>query len=36
MTKETTYNYYNKMMWPNRFADCVPLEEAVKIIRGEK
>ena len=35
MDKETTYNYYNKMMWPGRFADCVTMEKAVSIIQGE-
>lgn len=29
MDKETTYKYYNEMMWPKRFADCVSVEEAV-------
>lgn len=29
MDAETTYKYYNEMMWPNRFADCVSLDEAI-------
>ena len=33
MDKKTTYDYYNKMMWPRRFAVCVSMEEAVSIIR---
>lgn len=32
MTKEATYNYYNKLMWPERFADCIPLEKAVELL----
>ena len=32
MDKETTYKYYNEMMWPKRFADCVSVEEAVALI----
>ena len=32
MDKETTYRYYNEMMWPKRFADCVSLEDAVAIL----
>ena len=36
MTGETTFNYYNKMMWPKRFADCVSLEDAIKMIREAK
>ena len=33
MDKKTTYDYYNKMMWPRRFAVCVSMEEAVSIMR---
>ena len=29
MYGETTYKYYNKMMWPKRFADCISLDEAL-------
>ena len=32
MTGETTYRYYNHMMWPGRFAECIPMEEAVRLI----
>ena len=32
MDKETTYRYYNEMMWPERFADCVSVDEAVNLI----
>ena len=28
MDAETTYKYYNEMMWPKRFASCVSLDEA--------
>ena len=24
---ETTYRYYNEMMWPGRFAQCVDINE---------
>lgn len=34
MTGETTYNYYNKMMWPVRFAECVTVSEAVSMLEG--
>ena len=34
MDKNTTYNYYNKMMWPKRFADCVSMEEALSILQN--
>jgi len=29
MTAEVTYKYYNEMMWPKRFATCLPVEEAI-------
>jgi len=32
MDAETTYKYYNEMMWPKRFADVISLEEAVQLI----
>ncbi len=35
MDAETTYRYYNEMMWPERFADCVPLEQAESLLKGE-
>ena len=31
MDAETTYKYYNDMMWPERFARCVSLDEAVSM-----
>ena len=34
MDGETTYKYYNEMMWPERFARCVSLENAFSIIRN--
>ena len=33
MDKETTYRYYNEMMWPGRFADCVTIEDAIALLR---
>jgi nicotinamidase-related amidase len=32
MDSETTYKYYNDMMWPERFANCIFLEEAIKLL----
>ena len=32
MDGETTYKYYNEMMWPKRFADCISLEEAIEML----
>lgn len=33
MNKETTYKYYNEMMWPKRFAKCVAMEEALAMLK---
>ena len=27
MDAETTYRYYNEMMWPKRFAQCISIDE---------
>lgn len=35
MDKETTYRYYNDMMWPGRFADCISVEEALQRMNTE-
>lgn len=32
MTGEVTYKYYNDMMWPERFATCVSVNEAIKML----
>ena len=32
MSGETTCRYYNKFMWPGRFAECISFEEAVRMI----
>jgi len=32
MDAETTYKYYNEMMWPGRFAECVTMENAINMI----
>lgn len=32
MDKETTYRYYNEMMWPKRFADCISLDESISLL----
>lgn len=35
MDKETCYKYYNEYMWPNRFAKCVSIQEAISLITTE-
>ena len=34
MTGETTYRYYNEFVWPNRFVDCVDMEDAIALLEG--
>ena len=34
MDSETTYRYYNEMMWPERFAQCVSVEEAIAMMEN--
>lgn len=29
MTGEASYRYYNEFMWPGRYAECIPFEEAL-------
>ncbi len=33
MNAETTYKYYNEMMWPGRFAECVTMEKAIGMLK---
>ena len=32
MDSDTTYKYYNEMMWPKRFASCIPVDETIKLM----
>ncbi|WP_044916188.1 cysteine hydrolase family protein [Butyrivibrio sp. WCE2006] len=32
MDRETTCKYYNDMMWPERFASCISVDDAIKMI----
>ena len=34
MNKETTYRYYNELMWPDWFAKCISVENALEILNG--
>lgn len=34
MDGKTTYRYYNEMMWPERFAQCVSVEEAIAMLEN--
>ena len=33
MDAGTTYRYYNEMMWPKRFAECVSVDEAISMMK---
>jgi len=35
MDGETTYKYYNEMMWPKRFAKCISVDEAIEMLKGK-
>lgn len=34
MDGETTYKYYNEMMWPSRFAECISIDEAIHLMQS--
>ncbi len=36
MDAKTTYEFYNKNMWPGRYATCLSVEETLKLIREYK
>ena len=32
MSAEATYRYHNQLMWPGRYAQCLPLEAALSLL----
>ena len=36
MDKGTTCKYYNEFMWPERFAECISVEETVQRMAEKK
>lgn len=30
-----SYRYYNKFLWPERYAECVPVETALEMLKKE-
>ena len=36
MDAKTTYEFYNKNMWPGRYAECLTVDETLKLIREYK
>lgn len=35
MNKETTYKYYNELMWPDKYARVISVEETIKLMEQE-
>lgn len=35
VTGEQSYRYYNELLWPDRYADCVPMDKALKLLKSE-
>lgn len=33
MKNDVSYHYYNEHMWPNRYAACISMEKAVKLLK---
>ena len=33
MTGEQSYHYYNEFLWPERYADCVPIDKALEMLK---
>lgn len=36
MKREESYRYYNEFLWPERYADCVPMETALEMLKKER
>ncbi len=36
MNAETSYKYYNELIWPRRYATCISFDETIQIIRNYK
>lgn len=36
MTGERSCCYYNKFLWPDRYADCVPMDKALELFKSVK
>ena len=36
MDAKTTYEFYNKNMWPGRYANCLSVDETLKLIKNYK
>lgn len=33
MTGEQSYHYYNEFLWSDRYADCVPMDRALELLK---
>ena len=36
MTGERSCCYYNKFLWPDRYADCVPMDKVLELLKSVK
>ena len=36
MTGEQSYRYYNELLWPDRYADCVPMDKVLELLKRLK
>ena len=36
MTGERSCCYYNKFLWPDRYADCVPMDKVLELFKSVK
>ena len=36
MTGERSCCHYNKFLWPDRYADCVPMDKALELLKSVK
>ena len=36
MTGERSCCYYNKSLWPDRYADCVPMDKVLELFKSVK
>ena len=35
MTGTRSCHYYNKVLWPDRYADCVPMDKVLELLKSE-
>ena len=33
LTREQAYHYYNEFLWPEQYADCIPMDRALELLK---